>query len=46
MERQEIGRRLREQRLTTLALADQIREDRWRSQLLPGDAPSTICSRI
>jgi hypothetical protein len=28
---------LREQRLTTLALADQIKEDRWREQLLPGD---------
>jgi hypothetical protein len=28
---------LREQRLTTLALADQIKEDRWREPLLPGD---------
>jgi uncharacterized damage-inducible protein DinB len=28
---------LREQRVTTLALADQIKEDRWREPLLPGD---------
>ncbi len=28
---------LREQRLTTLALADQIKEDRWREPLLPGE---------
>jgi hypothetical protein len=28
---------LHEQRLTTLALADQIKEDRWREPLLPGD---------
>lgn len=28
---------LREQRLTTLALADQVKEDRWREPLLPGD---------
>lgn len=27
---------LHEQRLTTLALADQIKEDRWREPLLPG----------
>lgn len=28
---------LREQRLTTLALADQIKDDRWREPLLPGE---------
>lgn len=28
---------LHEQRLTTLALADQIKEDRWREPLMPGD---------
>jgi len=33
----EVVQRLREQRLTTLALADQIGEDRWREPLLPGD---------
>ena len=30
-------RALRVQRLTTMALADQIKEDRWREPLLPGD---------
>ena len=28
---------MREQRLTTLALADQIKDDRWREPLLPGE---------
>lgn len=30
-------RALREQRLTTLALADQIKDDRWREPVLPGE---------
>ena len=30
--------RLREQRLATLSLADQIKEDRWREPSLPADA--------
>ncbi len=38
METAEIVQGLREQRLTTLALADQIGEDRWREPLLPGGA--------
>jgi hypothetical protein len=36
MEPDEIIRRYRERRLTTLALADQIAEDRWREPALPG----------
>jgi hypothetical protein len=38
METGEIVQGLREQRLTTLALADQIGDDRWWEPLLPGDA--------
>jgi hypothetical protein len=38
METGEIVQGLREQRLTTLALADQIGDDRWREPLLPGGA--------
>jgi hypothetical protein len=37
MDQQDIRQALREQRLTTLALADQIKEDRWREPALPGD---------
>jgi len=37
METDELVRRLRERRLTTLALADQIKEDRWREPALPGE---------
>jgi len=37
MDQQDIRQALREQRLTTLALADQIKEDRWREPVLPGD---------
>ncbi|MBF6589530.1 MAG: maleylpyruvate isomerase N-terminal domain-containing protein [Ktedonobacterales bacterium] len=33
---QDITHRMREQRLRTLALADQISEDRWREPALPG----------
>ncbi len=36
MEPDEIIRRYRERRLITLALADQIAEDRWREPALPG----------
>ncbi|MGE5335659.1 MAG: hypothetical protein ACM3N4_13235, partial [Nitrososphaerota archaeon] len=36
MNKDNILRALREQRLTTLALADQIKDDRWREPLLPG----------
>lgn len=36
MEPDEIIQRYRERRLTTLALADQIAEDRWREPALPG----------
>jgi hypothetical protein len=36
VEPDEIIRRYRERRLTTLALADQIAEDRWREPALPG----------
>ena len=32
-----VVQQLREQRLTTLSLADQIKEDRWRESVLPGD---------
>jgi len=38
METAEIVQGLREQRLTTLALADQIGDDRWWEPLLPGGA--------
>jgi hypothetical protein len=38
MDAAEVMQGLREQRLTTLALADQIGEDRWREPTLPGDA--------
>ena len=38
METAEIVQGLREQRLTTLALADQIGDDRWWEPLLPGEA--------
>jgi hypothetical protein len=34
-----VVRRLRIQRLTTMSLADQITEDRWREPVLPGDVP-------
>jgi len=37
METDELVRRLRERRLTTLALADQIKEDRWREPALSGE---------
>jgi hypothetical protein len=37
MDAAEVVQRLRERRLTTLALADQIGEDRWREAVLPGD---------
>lgn len=37
METDELVQRLRERRLTTLALADQIKEDRWREPALPGE---------
>lgn len=37
MESAELLQRLREQRLTTLALADQINDERWRQSLMPGD---------
>lgn len=36
MDDQDIRQALREQRLTTLALADQIKEDRWHEPVLPG----------
>jgi hypothetical protein len=36
MDTADLVQRLREQRLTTLALADQVHEDRWREPLLPG----------
>src|SRR6476660_1461036 len=38
METAEIVQGLREQRLTTLALADQIGDDRWWEPVLPGEA--------
>src|SRR5262249_2414368 len=38
METSEIVQGLREQRLTTLALADQIGDDRWWEPVLPGGA--------
>jgi hypothetical protein len=36
MDAAELVQRLHEQRLTTMALADQIKEDRWRDPILPG----------
>src|SRR5215472_1878853 len=36
-EAEALVQRLREQRLTTMSLADQIKEDRWRELLLPGE---------
>lgn len=36
MEPEDLVQRLREQRLTTLSLADQIKEDRWHEPALPG----------
>jgi hypothetical protein len=36
MEPEELVQRLRVQRLTTLSLADQIKEDRWHEPALPG----------
>lgn len=36
MANNDLLQRLREQRLTTLTLADQIKEDRWREPALPG----------
>jgi hypothetical protein len=36
MDEQDIRQALREQRVTTLALADQIKEDRWHEPALPG----------
>ena len=36
MEPDEIIQRYRERRLTTLVLADQIADDRWREPALPG----------
>jgi hypothetical protein len=38
METAEIVQGLREQRLTTLALADQVGDDRWWEPVLPGEA--------
>jgi hypothetical protein len=38
MEMAEIVQGLREQRLTTLALADQVGDDRWWEPVLPGEA--------
>jgi hypothetical protein len=34
-----VVQRLRVQRLTTMSLADQITEDRWREAILPGNVP-------
>ena len=36
-EAEALVQRLREQRLTTMKLADQIKEDRWRETVLPGE---------
>lgn len=36
MESDDLLQRLREQRLTTMTLADQIKDDRWREPALPG----------
>ena len=36
-EAETLVQRLREQRLTTMQLADQIKEDRWREPVLPGE---------
>jgi hypothetical protein len=36
-EAETLVQRLREQRLTTMSLADQIKEDRWREPVLPGE---------
>ena len=36
-EAEALVQRLREQRLTTMSLADQVKEDRWREPVLPGE---------
>lgn len=42
----ELLQRLSEQRLTTLVLADQIGEDRWREPVLPGGSIHDVLSHL
>jgi hypothetical protein len=42
----DLVQRLREQRLTTLALADQVGEDRWREPALPGGSIHDVLAHL
>jgi uncharacterized protein (TIGR03083 family) len=46
MDTAELVQRLREQRLTTLALADQVSEERWREPVLPGGSLHDILAHL
>lgn len=46
MDTTELVQRLREQRLTTLALADQVSEDRWRESVLPGGSIHDVLAHL
>jgi uncharacterized protein (TIGR03083 family) len=46
MDTDELVQRLREQRLLTLALADQIGEDRWREPVLPGGTLHDVLAHL
>jgi len=46
METSELVQRLREQRLTTLVLADQVGEDRWREPVLPSGTIHDVLSHL
>ncbi len=46
MDTAELVQRLREQRLITLALADQVSEDRWREPALPGGSIHDVLAHL
>src|SRR5690349_19122317 len=46
MDTDELVQRLREQRLTTIALADQVGEERWREPVLPGGTIHDVLAHL
>jgi hypothetical protein len=46
MHTDELLQRVREQRLITIALADQVKEDRWRAPLLPGGSMHDVLAHL
>jgi hypothetical protein len=46
MDTADLVQRVREQRLMTIALADQVQDDRWRAPLLPGGSMHDILAHL